>query len=249
MSVGYTGIMSLEIILKEVGLTDKEAAVYLALLELGTASVLRIASKAGVKRPTAYITLAVLQEKGFVEMIPKGVTTLYQAADTEKIYERFSEKLKTFSAALPELRSIANAAPAKPRVRFYEGKKNILGLYEHEIFRAKEIMAVVDMAELRKVFSREELNGMLHLLKANGGTIRELLEDSPEAREYLKEKIRLVLGEHRFLPVQISFAIDLLVYGDTVAMISPKNLIAVVIEDGAISSAQRQFLEFLWNTF
>ena len=76
--------MSTATIFKEVGLTDKEAAVYLALLELGVASVLRIASKAGVKRPTAYITLAALREKGFVEVIPKGTTTLYQAVDPEK---------------------------------------------------------------------------------------------------------------------------------------------------------------------
>ena len=240
--------MGLETMLKEVGLTDKEAAVYLALLELGAASVLRIAVKAGVKRPTAYITLAALQQKGFVEVIPKGATTLYQATDPENIHRRFNERIKTFSAALPELRSMANAAPGRPRVRFYEGKKNILGLYEHEIFRAKEIMAVVNMAELRKVFSREELNGVLHIMKADGGEIRELLEDSPDAREHMREKNRLALGETKFLPAHLLFAVDLLVYDDTVAMISPKNLIAVVIEDRAIASSQRQFLEYVWNT-
>ena len=238
--------MSTETILKELGLSDKEAILYLALLELGTASVLRIASKSGIKRPTAYITLAALREKGFVEAIPKGTTTLYQAVDPEKIHERFEERVKTLSAALPELRSISNAAPGKPRVRFYEGKKNILGLYEHEIFRAPEIMAVVNMTELQRVFSQQELDGMLHLMKGNGGKIRELLEDSAEAREYLKEKNRLALGETKFLSPETLFAIDLLVYGDTVAMISPKNLIAVVIEDRAIASAQRQFMDALW---
>ena len=161
---------------------------------------------------------------------------------------RFQEKIGLFQDALPEFRSILNAAPGKPRVRFYEGKKALLALYEHEIFRAKEIVGIVSMKDVFKILTREEELGLLYLLKANGGTIRELLEDSPESREYLKEKNRLALGEHKFLPAQISFAIDLLVYGDTVAMSSPKNLIAVVIEDRAITSAQRQFLEHLWNT-
>ncbi len=39
----------------------------------------------------------------------------------------------------------------------------------------------------------------------------------------------------------------MLVYENTVAMIAPKNMIAVLIEDSAIASAHRQFLEFLWR--
>lgn len=118
--------LNTETILKGIGLSDKEIAVYLAALELGQASVLRIAGKSGVKRPTAYITLAALREKGFVEVIPKGTTTLYQAVDPEKIFHHFDEKILGFKAALPELKSLWNAVPGKPRVRFYEGKKSIM---------------------------------------------------------------------------------------------------------------------------
>lgn len=248
MTSGYTGVyMVFETILKEVGLSDKEAAVYLAALELGQASVMRIAHKAGVKRPTAYITLSALQEKGFVEVIPKGTTTLYQAVDPEKIARGFDEKVVAFNAALPELKSLWNVAPGKPRVRFYEGKKSIIALYEKEIFNAHDILALVDIGTLRLMMSWEELDGLVRIMKATGATIREFVEDSPEAREYLKEKNRLALGETKFLPADIRFSIDILVYENIVAMISPKNMIAVLIEDSAIADAHRQFLEFLWQ--
>lgn len=240
--------MALETILEELGITAKESAVYLAVLELGQAAVLRIAYKAGIKRPTAYVTLASLHEKGFVEVIPKGTTTLYQAVDPEILYRRFEEKLKTFGSALPELRSILNAAPGKPKVRFYEGKKSMLALYENEIFCAQNIIGAVSMRDIRKVLTQEEQMGLLHLLKAGGGRIRDLLEDSPEAQEYLNEKNRLQLGESKFLPSDLQFGVDILVYDQTVVMISPKPLIAVVIEDRGVSSAQRQFLEFLWKS-
>lgn len=239
--------MEMETILQSLGLREKETIVYLAVLELGQASVLRIAQKSCTKRPTAYITLATLQEKGFVEVIPKGTTTLYQAVDPEKILRGFDEKVAAFRDALPELRSIANASPGKPRVRFYEGKKSIMALYEKEIFNAHEILALVDIRTLRSMMPREELDGLVHMMKATGSTIREFIEDSLEAREYLKEKNRLALGKTKFLPADMRFSVDILVYENTVAMISPKNMIAVLIEDSAIASAHRQFLEFLWQ--
>lgn len=239
--------MALENVLQTLGLREKEAAVYLAVLELGNASVLRIAQKSGTKRPTAYITLRGLQEKGYIEVIPKGTTTLYQAVDPEKILRGFDEKVSAFRTALPELRSIANASPGKPRVRFYEGKKSIMALYEKEIFNAHEILALVDIRTLRSMMSREELDGLAHIMKATGGMIREFVEDSTEAREYLKEKNRLALGETKFLPADMRFNVDILVYENTIAMIAPKTMIAVLIEDIAIVSAHRQFLEFLWR--
>lgn len=239
--------MALEPILEEMGLTAKEAAVYLAALELGQAPVLRIAQKAGIKRPTAYVTLKTLQEKGLIEVIPKGTTTFYQAVEPEKILGDFEEKVRGFKDALPELLSLVNVAPHKPRVRFYEGKKAILGLYEKEIFSAGEIIGVVSMKDVRSMISRDEELGLLRLMKANGVHLRDLLEDSPEAREYLQEKNRLGLGETKFLPKNMQFNVDLLVYGNTVAMISPQNKMAVLIEDAAIAGAQRQFLELLWG--
>jgi sugar-specific transcriptional regulator TrmB len=44
-------------LLTQLGLSDKESALYLALLELGQADVADTAKKAGVKRSTAYVLL------------------------------------------------------------------------------------------------------------------------------------------------------------------------------------------------
>ena len=241
--------MSVQSILEQLGLTQKEAAVYLAALELGQAPVLRIAQKAEVKLPTAYITLSSLGEKGFIEIIPKGTTTFYQAIDPEKLFEKLSEKFETLKSALPELKAISNIAPNKPKVRFYDGKKTILALYENEIFgKRKDIIGLVSMKDIRKVVPWEEEKGLLHLMKANSIYMREILEKSEESDEYLKEKNRLGLGEAKFLPLELHFDVDILVYENTVAMISPKTIIAVLIEDIAIANAQRQFLEFLWKS-
>lgn len=58
-------------LLKEFGFKEKEAAVYLGLLELGEAKVHDIARKAKISRPTTYEILEKLAEGGFVVSLEK----------------------------------------------------------------------------------------------------------------------------------------------------------------------------------
>ena len=58
--------------LKHIGLNEKEIQIYLSLLELGSSTVLAIAKRSGIKRPTAYLVLQSLVEKGFASRIIKG---------------------------------------------------------------------------------------------------------------------------------------------------------------------------------
>ena len=51
-------------LVERIGFDDKEAKIYIALLELGEATVLEVGKRAGVKRPTAYLVLDTLHAKG-----------------------------------------------------------------------------------------------------------------------------------------------------------------------------------------
>ena len=55
-------------VLKSIGLTEKEASVYLALLTLGTADVGEIAQKSGQKRTTCYTVIENLKKKVEAEL-------------------------------------------------------------------------------------------------------------------------------------------------------------------------------------
>ena len=57
--------------LKKLGLTEKEAKLYINALELGSFSVMGIAHKSGIKRPTCYLILDELVKKGLVSIIPQ----------------------------------------------------------------------------------------------------------------------------------------------------------------------------------
>ena len=88
-------------ILQKAGLTENEAKVYLACLELGTTTVLKINRQTGIKRATIYLLLDALQKKGLIKKVPKKSTTLYAAEDPKKILYKLEENLRDFKDLLP----------------------------------------------------------------------------------------------------------------------------------------------------
>src|ERR1700692_203110 len=83
----------LEKYLQEIGLNEKEAAVYLALLSVDSSSVLDLAKKTKIKRPTVYVVLETLSKKGLVSETTVGNKTHYQAEPPERL-ETFVERQK-----------------------------------------------------------------------------------------------------------------------------------------------------------
>ena len=71
--------------LKSLDLTDREIAIYLALLELGPASIRDLAAKADINRGSTYETLKILVKKGIVNYLPKGKRRIFQAEDPSRL--------------------------------------------------------------------------------------------------------------------------------------------------------------------
>jgi sugar-specific transcriptional regulator TrmB len=65
----------------EIGLTEKEARVYLAALELGSATAQQIAAKATVERPSTYLAIEALKKKGLVSDTKSGKKIIFKAGD------------------------------------------------------------------------------------------------------------------------------------------------------------------------
>jgi HTH-type transcriptional regulator, sugar sensing transcriptional regulator len=139
--------MKLEDALQYLGLTEKEAKVYLALLQMGKGSVPAISLKAEVKKPTTYVILDELRKKGLVTIIPRIKKVLYVAESPRKLLVEQKEKEETISEKMPELLAIYNLQEEKPAVKFYQGKKNVGELYR-EIMEEKELCVYGSIAAI-----------------------------------------------------------------------------------------------------
>lgn len=158
--------------LQEIGLSDKEAQVYVELLKTDHSSVLDLAKTTGIKRPTVYVVLTTLAEKGLVSETQIGKKTHYQAEPPERL-ESYLERQKTvldehtsrLKDVIPQLKSIQRASGAKPVVKYFEGKEGILSSYDEfvSIYKKGDIVRSFYSKDLvDEIFSDHERKQLKH---------------------------------------------------------------------------------------
>ena len=111
--------------LKQIGLSEKESKVYLALLELEDALVSEIAEKTRINRSLLYTILNDLANKGIVTYILKNNVRYYRAAEPTKMLSMLKEKEKILESILPNLIELHKPRTKKPIVEILEGKEGI----------------------------------------------------------------------------------------------------------------------------
>src|SRR5471030_780616 len=129
--------MEIQVILKNFGLSEKEIAVYLALIELGPSSVREIAAKSKVNRGTSYDILKSLIASGIVSYYNKESKQYFIAEPPEKLLSAIDQKKedleevrKNVQNSLPLIKTLFEKQGGKPSVKLYEGAKGIKQILE-----------------------------------------------------------------------------------------------------------------------
>lgn len=112
-------------ILEDIGLTNAEIKVYLALLELGSATAGPIIERSGLQSSVVHLTLPKLLAKGFLSVTKEGRRSHYSAADPRTITNFIDEKKAQFEKMLPELLLKQEMAKAQSQVSLFEGIRGI----------------------------------------------------------------------------------------------------------------------------
>lgn len=233
-----------EKVLNDLGLTSIEAKVYLACLELGQATVLNIAKKAEIKRPTAYVALDNLIEKGFITKLAKKSTTLFSAQDPKLILNSFKEKINNFTELLPYFEAKLSKGP-KPKIRFYEGHDELFKVYTQIIFKSQEIYFFgTDVGKLigkmptilnywKKDVADKKKKGM------------EIISLNQAGILYVKEnKSRPIKFMSKDLPV---FA-DVAITENKLFIVSLDNMFGVLIESEDLAQTFKNFFLLAWKS-
>lgn len=118
--------------LNNIGLSDKEIDVYLALLEVDSSSVIDLSKKTKILRTSVYPIVDSLIEKGLISEVKKGKRIYFQADPPERIgffIESQKSKLEEQSLLaeefIPRLKGLSRAGGEKPIVKIYEGRDGI----------------------------------------------------------------------------------------------------------------------------
>ncbi len=244
-------LLSQELI--KLGLSDKEAKVYLAALELGYDTVLNISKKAGINRPTAYFILESLQKKGIVTTFEKDKKTYFVAESPDKLVsllhqqkEDIDQKQKEFENILPEFKALYNLPTEKPTVRFFEGRQGLLSMREDFLKTTdKKIESMYCLDDLNKVFTPEENKEFAE--RRTEKKIATYAIYTAVKGEVIRPKR---LGERRFVPFdKYPVTSDLTIYNNKVAIASLKGkLSGVIIENKEIANTIRSLFYLAWES-
>jgi sugar-specific transcriptional regulator TrmB len=237
--------MDLKMSLMGIGMEEKEAKTYLALLDLGTAKVQDIALKAGIKRPTAYVVLESLFAKNYITKTFKQNRVLYSPEKPDILLRALKQKEDLLEQAIPLLQARMKTSPVRPRVKIYEGKGGVEQVYD-EIYQSKSVCLFGSLKNLSEEFVGR-VDTLKKIIKSEKIQVRDLLTEDPKDIDFGLASIGKNY-EARVIGREFDLYSDGALYDDKVAILSIKNdLFAVVIESKEVVDTFRSLFEIVWK--
>jgi HTH-type transcriptional regulator, sugar sensing transcriptional regulator len=237
------------------GLKEKEIDAYLAILILGKGSITEISRKTNIKRTTVYEYIENLLNKGLIYKTANKKRTFYCAEEPKKITRILDQEKKEierkkdkFEKIIPELESLFSASFKKPGVSFYEGRNGIKKVYQQILNTHKNIYSIFSPEKFFKLFSPEENYNLLMMLYNNGGILYSLVGNANDHTKELSNEHYKKFIKSKPLPKEFKYETDLLIVDDTIALISFKNMIGIIIKDKAIAQLQKSFFDLIWKS-
>lgn len=238
--------MELLNIVKNTGLTAKEARLYLAALELGSSRVAEIARRARVNRVTAYDLLAKLMKKGLVNSLTRGGVVFYDATEPAIVASELKRKAADFRHALPAFHRLAGLA-VHPRIRYFEGLEGIKNIYEDTLRSKTEILNYSNSHEIRTHWPSYDEEYVA--LRVKQKIYLRGISPKDEFGKRVQAADATSLREIRLVPAkEFSFTNEINIYDDKVAICSFKDepLIGMIIESLEIANTQRDIFKMAW---
>lgn len=109
--------------LMALGLTEKQALIFLSIQKNGTASVLEIFRDTHIQRPTIYENAIVLEELGLIETVIKGSKKRFTATAPERILALIADKERIAKEIVEDLATMKQGKVPRAPVRLYAGKE------------------------------------------------------------------------------------------------------------------------------
>lgn len=235
-------------ILSELGLSDKEVKVYLALLEFGSSLASTISRKIGLKRPTVYMILESLRQRGFVTTHTKAKITYFKAIDPDILVEHYYSKYSMLKDAVPELKMLNKMFQVKPHVSVYEGTDGLKRMMEDTLTTDNGELLV--WSDINLAWHGPISDYFPEYVKKRVEKkilVRGIFTES-EAAQGFKDRSELELRDVRLIPPQkFPFKNEVNIYNNKVNIISFKDEIGVMIENQAIADTQKSIFLFAWE--
>jgi sugar-specific transcriptional regulator TrmB len=235
-------------ILEDLGLTQAEIKVYIALLELGSSSAGQILEKSRLQNSVVHRALNRLIEKGLISYILEGKKKVYQSTDPENFHDFIDDKKKRFDDILPELKQKQEYAKVTSFGEIFKGKRGINQMYMTLLNSGgKEYNTFGGGSEVTYEIMGETWWKSLHNKRISKKIpCRQVFDET--IRKFGNELNKKPLTKIKFLPKEYAQLQETVIIGDYVGIaIFTENPYGILIKDKVVADGYRKQFEILWN--
>lgn len=234
-------------ILEDLGLSEAEAKVYLALLETGQTLAGPIIKKTNLHRGTTYQILQRLIEKGLVSYIIKAGKRYFEAVDPKRFLDILKSKEESFLEILPILKNKKELSKLKQEVEVFSGYKGIRSVCDKILEELKDKGEYLDFGVsglFREIMGPYwdlwQKRKRKYKIKAKC-IFNEELKNTKLVKDYF--------GEARFHPKEYSSPTDTIIYKDTIILFiwTAKPPIAIVIKNKKNAEGYKKQFQLMWE--
>ena len=240
--------------LREIGLTQGEAKVYLALTKIGTSSVGPIVKKSGVAYSNVYDILNRLIEKGIVSFVKKSKTKYFSAANPKNLSDYLNKKEKEINKQknvlkemLPRLNKLQKIKQGQ-EAEVFVGLKGLKTAYERLFNYAggeEELFSYIHEEGYSEITDKFflQLTGYLKYSNSYGVCNKEFKNSRFVKEYYSKRKTKMKI---RYVDFPMSGNLD--VTKDMTLIVSWKHpIIGVLIKSQSIAENYKNYIKSMWK--
>jgi len=236
-------------LVKQYGLSDSEASLYLATLELGEASVQDMAKKSKVKRTSIYYMLDDLEAKGVLTTAKRNKKTYYIAVSPADLLKSFRRRLYEFEKTAEVLEQHRGKIIKRPRIYFLQGPSGFKKVWDL-IFTSnpKEYRITTEGLNFCD-FVKEKyiVNEIIKQKVKQGVTSFQIIPDTSFARKLIT-KDKAENRQTRVLPIDTKLPFTEIICPRLVAYISPRfNDNIFIVEDETFAEGRKVVFDLLWK--
>jgi sugar-specific transcriptional regulator TrmB len=235
--------------LSELGLSNKSAELYIALLQLGAGTIQDLAKKTKIVRTTCYPLVEELERLGLVSTTKSGKRTLYVAESPDILLRRAEQSVTRARALIPSLAHLLEGNSRRPVIEIHEGIEGVWKVYE-DIIKGNnyEVKSFVPADDAIRVAGDKKVREYIRKRVAKGISMRAIMLKTPlierEYARYNKQELRnaRIVNAGTF-----PTTVEITLYPENnVAITSFSDGVGLVIRSKSIYTALNSIFELAW---
>lgn len=237
--------------LNKLGFSEREAAVYIALTQLGESSAAKIAKKCELPRTTTISILEKLEAENYISIQKYRGRHVYWIESPNMIKSALMEKVEMAEGLNILLADLYRSEATFPFGKIFDTKSGIKSFIEKLMLHAEkgETIYTIDnpkSGNYKKILSEEFYFHML-AMKQKKGAITKTLVPHGTAGDIDKEKVKRQHIEIRQMPNGIAFASSMWIIKDMLILFSGKYPFVVAVNHKIITASFKSIFDYLWK--